>query len=544
MKKILLSGIVGLLVVLAPAATAQAGPYALLSSGKSQLAAPTPTLITLDQEDALKGFKNANGVITFEQAGTYFVMAAGQVGSTKPTGQGTVRLWLRKNRKDIPNSNAELTILPGFTTVLVSQGVAQVNAGDTMELMMSVSKAGQGLGMLASTPKGESAVPSMIFSAFKVVGDTYAQLSSGATQTPGAKGNLITLEQNDAVKQIGNNNGVVTIEKAGIYFVMASGQVGNTKQNGKGAVRLWLRRNGIDVKNSNTEQSIDGKFTAVQVCQAVMECKPGDKVELLQSASNPGLGMIASTPKGEPAVPSMILSIVKVDGSAYAQLSSSNTQIAKAAPQEVTLNQVDAAKKIANKNGAITVKEAGVYFVMAAGQIGDEGKHDASALNGALKDVINAGAKVYNDNGDHAGCYRMYQGSLLSVRPFLAPDLQKKIDAGVAKAETLGSFADRAHELRGVLDEIRDRTKAPASKGTVRFWMRQNGTDIPNSNSEQSVGNKYTAVLVCQGVGEVKAGDTLQLVQSSRGEAAGLIASRPQGEPVVPSMIFSLLKVD
>ena len=42
-------------------------------------------------------------------------------------------------------------------------------------------------------------------------------------------------------------------------------------------------------------------------------------------------------------------------------------------------------------------------------------------------DVINNGAKIFNENGDHAGCYRLYQGSLLSVRPFLVADLQKRI---------------------------------------------------------------------------------------------------------------------
>ena len=91
-------------------------------------------------------------------------------------------------------------------------------------------------------------------------------------------------------------------------------------------------------------------------------------------------------------------------------------------------------------------------------------KHDASALNLALRDVINAGAILYNDNGDHAGCFRMYQGSLLSVKPFVAPDLQKKIDVGIANCEKLSSYADRAHELRKVLNEIRERTKEPAEK--------------------------------------------------------------------------------
>lgn len=86
-------------------------------------------------------------------------------------------------------------------------------------------------------------------------------------------------------------------------------------------------------------------------------------------------------------------------------------------------------------------------------------KHDASALYYTLRDVINAGAKIFNDNGDHAGCYRMYQGSLMSVKPFLAPELQKSIDAGLANAEKLHSYADRSFELRKVLDEIRAKTK-------------------------------------------------------------------------------------
>ena len=188
-----------------------------------------------------------------------------------------------------------------------------------------------------------------------------------------------------------------------------------------------------------------------------MECKAGDKVELLQSATASGLGMVASKPKGEPVVPSMILSIVKVDDSAYAQLSSTDSQISKAIREVVTLNSVDAAKEVTNDKGVITVKKAGFYFVIAAGQVGSA-----------------------SGNG----------------------------------------------------------------KGSVRLWMRQNGKDVDNSNTEQTVGNKYTAVLVCQGIGEVKAGDTLQLVQSSSVTGAGLVVSKPKGEPVVPSMIFSLLKVD
>ena len=91
-------------------------------------------------------------------------------------------------------------------------------------------------------------------------------------------------------------------------------------------------------------------------------------------------------------------------------------------------------------------------------------KHDAAALDAALKDVINAGARIFNEHGDHAGCYFLYEGSLLSVKPFLGPELQKSVDNGLANAKKLSTYADRAFELRKVLDEIRAKSKAAGPK--------------------------------------------------------------------------------
>ena len=91
-------------------------------------------------------------------------------------------------------------------------------------------------------------------------------------------------------------------------------------------------------------------------------------------------------------------------------------------------------------------------------------KHDASKLDEALRDVINEGRKMFNEQGDHAGCYRLFQGSLMAVRPFLAKDLQARIDGGIAKAEKMPSYADRAWELRRVLDDVRASTKGGSGK--------------------------------------------------------------------------------
>src|SRR5258708_31063347 len=240
MKTILFPGILAFAAAVLAAAPTQAGPYAQLSSSENQLGATTPKVVTLNQDDALKGISNAKGTITFSEAGTYFVMAAAQVGSADSKGKGAVRLWMRQNGEDVSNSNTEQTITAGFTAVLVCQGVTEIKAGDKLELAFSVSKGGEGLGLIASKPKGEPGVPSMIFSAFKVGGESYAQLSSSDTQTAGKTGQVVNLNQTDSAKEIENQNGVISIKKAGTYFVMAAGQVGGTDATGKGTTRPFV----------------------------------------------------------------------------------------------------------------------------------------------------------------------------------------------------------------------------------------------------------------------------------------------------------------
>ncbi len=155
MKK-LFPGIVALVAALLFAASAEAGPYAQLSSSENQLGSTTPKVVTLNQEDAVKGISNDKGVVTFKEAGTYFVMAAAQVGSAGGNGKGTVRLWMRQNGQEVANSNTEQTIMPGFTAVLVCQGVAEIKAGDKLELVFAVSTAGENLGLIASKPEGRT----------------------------------------------------------------------------------------------------------------------------------------------------------------------------------------------------------------------------------------------------------------------------------------------------------------------------------------------------------------------------------------------------
>lgn len=142
-----------------------AGTYLQSSSTQEQIAADTsPKVITMNSTDASKGINNDNGVVSVTADGSYFVVAAAQVGGKA---KGFVRMWMRINGKDVDNSNTEQLISePGFTTVLVCQGVVELKKGDKVE--MAYSSSVPGIGLVIHKPNGEPLVTSMIFSAFKI----------------------------------------------------------------------------------------------------------------------------------------------------------------------------------------------------------------------------------------------------------------------------------------------------------------------------------------------------------------------------------------
>jgi truncated hemoglobin YjbI len=111
-----------------------------------------------------------------------------------------------------------------------------------------------------------------------------------------------------------------------------------------------------------------------------------------------------------------------------------------------------------------------------AGRAQDDkgGPPDRKMLDGtiyvSLRDVINRGADLYNA-GDWAGCYRLYEGALMAVRPLLdhRPGLQKAIETGLANAERDPAVFRRAFVLREVLNTVRnDVNPNPTAKAGPR----------------------------------------------------------------------------
>ncbi len=131
-----------------------------------------PVPVFMDQNDGISGIEHSAdhpADITISESGTYVVIAAPQVGRLSGNSTGHVDFWLRKNNKDIPNSNVRATIRTSEEKdVIVNQTMMSFNAGDVLNVMMAVSKVGDGLGVEAIKTEGRPLIPSIIFSMHKI----------------------------------------------------------------------------------------------------------------------------------------------------------------------------------------------------------------------------------------------------------------------------------------------------------------------------------------------------------------------------------------
>lgn len=141
---------------------------------------------------------------------------------------------------------------------------------------------------------------------------TFTNLSSDDEQVAAAANKPVAVTMSgDATPGFSVAGSKVTFTGAGDYFVIAAAQVGGSTT---GNVYLWTRVNGKDVPDSNSIQYISSpKFTAVLVSQGEMTFKAGDVLEVMYSASAPGLGLIVAKPPGIPTVPSMIFTAYKLN---------------------------------------------------------------------------------------------------------------------------------------------------------------------------------------------------------------------------------------
>ncbi len=146
--------------------------YAQISSTEDQRpTVTTPVQVTLNQNDSISGVEHTAeqpGTVRIKDSGIYVLIAAPQVGRTSGTENRFVDFWLRKNGTDIANSNVRVVVGGKSKDVIVNQTMMPFDAGDLINVMMSVEVPDEGLGIEAIHPTGEPLIPSIIFSMHKI----------------------------------------------------------------------------------------------------------------------------------------------------------------------------------------------------------------------------------------------------------------------------------------------------------------------------------------------------------------------------------------
>ena len=150
----------------------------------------------------------------------------------------------------------------------------------------------------------------------------FAQMSCNHDQRPkkAKTATPVALNVNDAITGIEHfttkDNSIIRIKRSGLYFIMAAPQVGRKKGAVSRYVDIWMRKNGEDIPNSNIRANLyHGTSKDVIVNQSMIPLFREDEVQVMMSVetANEGLGLECIKPKGEPVIPSIILSMRMVE---------------------------------------------------------------------------------------------------------------------------------------------------------------------------------------------------------------------------------------
>ena len=143
--------------------------YIQLSSSMNQPAVQETNVAAFDRVNGQSNLTSAHHKIIVKVDGVYFLMVAAQVGNVKKdaTGKGELDLWLIKNGQPIENSNSRRTINQGDTSVLVSQTLLSLKAGDSVSIGYSATNPDIGI-IAIPAPNKEPSISSITLSMNKI----------------------------------------------------------------------------------------------------------------------------------------------------------------------------------------------------------------------------------------------------------------------------------------------------------------------------------------------------------------------------------------
>ncbi len=129
-----------------------------------------------------------------------------------------------------------------------------------------------------------------------------------------------------------------------------------------------------------------------------------------------------------------------------------------------------------------------------------ESELDQIAID-VLKEMHNKGAVLYNA-GDAGGSLKVYNTTLLSVKPFLKhrPAIQKSIDTGLSEAEKSDTVKLQAYRLHELIERIRADLKPVKTRPPLTGVLKLDGQPLAKATiTIAGKGRAFTTVTDAQG---------------------------------------------
>ncbi len=150
---------------------------------------------------------------------------------------------------------------------------------------------------------------------------TFAQLSDSTTQAPSVTTPVkITFNTNDEVLGITHsttsNTENIIIQESGVYVIVPQPQFQKTSGGTNRFIDFWIRKNNIDIPNSNIRASIRTNSETDVIVSSIVTATlvAGDIINVMMSieTTGNGIGIRSTSPAGEPVIPSIIFSMYKI----------------------------------------------------------------------------------------------------------------------------------------------------------------------------------------------------------------------------------------
>ena len=114
------------------------------------------------------------------------------------------------------------------------------------------------------------------------------------------------------------NNSQISVSTAGVYDLQFSAEIDRVVGTGIDTIDIWLRKQGVDVPNSNTRLTIAGNVNQSKVIASwnfFISLNAGEYVELMYSVTDLQVQLIYEAPNlsvPHPATPSVLLTMNKI----------------------------------------------------------------------------------------------------------------------------------------------------------------------------------------------------------------------------------------